>query len=161
MPKQEMGKKKWEVFKKGIQSCQGSMTVEAALLIPLLVYLLLAVIYLDFWQYDCTVAQALCSQTVWQLQYEEKEAEPLSDRLTEKLRQVLLTDALEDGMCKHTLLYSQAECGLRMKIPLSGVKELLGNTAGYETTCRGVVSSVVTSTVFRKMSGFSKGEEET
>lgn len=153
MQKHEMKKQDGE------QWYAGSMTVEAAIGIPVLVYVLLAVVYLNFWQYDRMVTQAYCTLAAWQMQYELQAKEQMSGRLGEKLVQGLLTDVLEQTVCTKHMLYSQAECSLRMEIPLSGIPVWAGMATGYQKTCRGIVAHGVTASVFRNLCNTGKGEE--
>lgn len=134
------------------QLARGSLTVEAVLLTPLLIYLMIGLIYLDFWLYDQVTAEALCCQAAWVLECEEEEEAEVTEHLNQLLSGNLLADKMVAASCSRNMIWSQADCTLVSQIPFAGVRSLLGGTAGYSREHRSIVSNLADVTMFRKLS---------
>ena len=144
----------------------GSFTVEAALLVPMLVYLMLAMVYIDFWLFDQVAAQGLCCQAAWQLHVAENEdteeikAEEMAVDLEYALQRAVICGEVIKTDCSSSDLYSRAECQIRMNIPLRSIRWVLGNEEGYESAHAATVSGLASMTVFRKLCAAEDAGEE-
>lgn len=136
---------------------RGSFTVEAALLVPVLVYLMIAMVYIDFWLFDQVAAQGLCCQAAWQLHMAEGEdagemrAEEMALDLNHALQRAVICGEVLETECSTNGLYSRAECGIGMNIPLRSIRWVLGNDDGYESAHAATVSGLASMTMFRKL----------
>lgn len=130
----------------------GSFTVEAALLVPLLVYLMIAMLYMDFWLFDQVAAQGLCCQATWQIHSsEETDVQEMEARLEMTLKRAMLSGQVIETDCTVNDLYSRTECRIGMEIPLRSVRWVLGSDSGYESTHTTTVSGLASMTVFRRL----------
>ncbi len=131
---------------------KGSFTAEAVLLVPLLVYLMIAMVYMDFWLFDQMAAQGLCCQAAWQMHIsEETTVQEMEVRLGYALEKALLSGKVTETDCSINDLYSRAECRIGMEIPFGSVRWVLGHDSGYESVHRTAVSGLASMTVFRKL----------
>ncbi len=150
----------------GMDWKRGSFTVEAALLVPLLLYLMLAIIYINFWLFNQVAAQGLCCQAAWQLHRketvneEELEGVEMTLRLENGLEKAVICTEVVKTECSINALYTMAECRIEMNIPLYGVRWVLGIENGYESEHRATVSGIGSMTVFRKLCAVENAEKE-
>lgn len=138
----------------------GSFTAEAALLVPLLIYLMVAMIYIDFWLFDQVAAQAICYQAAWQMHIAETEAEDMTERLEAALERAVLSGEVLEADCSVNDIYSRAECRIGMEIPLYSIQWVLGNGSSYESAHTATVSGLASMTVFRKLCEAQRTREE-
>lgn len=135
----------------------GSFTVEAAFLVPLLIYLMVGVIYIDFWLFNQVTAQAVCCQAAWQMS--TGDTEDMEQRLLKRLETALLSADILRAESNYNILYHSASCEIRIEIPFPGIQWVLGETSGYQCVYTSTVSHLADVTIFRKLMFLQ--EEET
>lgn len=141
---------------------RGSFTVEAALLVPMLVYVMVAMLYVDFCLYDRVVGSGICCQAAWQLHMaEESDETEMQRRMEAALSDSLLCSSVCGTDCSVNDIYIRTDCTVAMEIPLPGLEWVLGNVTGYETEHTAVVSGLASMTVFRKLCAAEDGAAET
>ena len=114
---------------------QAGFTVEASFIMPLVFYIIFALLYVAFYLYDMTVLQGCLAESVWEQNVQEgylfstaqkkQEKQEIENRFIEKTARSLHVLEIENIKVSAEMLYFQIEISVRLHITLPGSKVFL------------------------------------
>lgn len=118
---------------------QASFTVEASFVMPMIFYIVFALLYTAFYLYDMTVLQSSLAECVWEQDAQEgyvfsssqkkQERREIEERFKKKTAQSLRVLDVENIKVSAETLYYQIDVSVRLRITLPGSKVFLRGPA--------------------------------